>query len=176
MERISTKKMDTIPLVQCSKGWDNFNTTNPLINSLIFIFLSCCEKGHNNKEFSRENSKLHHESWIVKSNSAMWWIDKHYCCEVFIFSLFSLFRLDFDMYLLWIYIHKYILTEFSGHGFKSHSGQLSIATSKNPSVVNMIYVCIYIYIIYIYIYYIYIYISSTSLPLYKSDQMFVLFL
>ena len=159
MERISTKKMDTIPLVQCSKGWDNFNTTNPLINSLIFIFLSCCEKGHNNKEFSRENSKLHHESWIVKSNSAMWWIDKHYCCEVFIFSLFSLFRLDFDMYLLWIYIHKYILTEFSGHGFKSHSGQLSIATSKNPSVVNMIYVCIYIYI-YIYIYYIYIYIKN----------------
>ena len=26
----------------------------------------------------------------------------------------------------------------SGHGFKSHSGQLSIATSKDPSVVNTI--------------------------------------
>ena len=29
--------------------------------------------------------------------------------------------------------------EFSGRGFKSHSGQLYIATSKNPSVVNSIY-------------------------------------
>ena len=25
-------------------------------------------KGHDNKEFSCENSKLHHESWPVKSN------------------------------------------------------------------------------------------------------------
>ena len=41
----------------------------------------------------------------------------------------------------------------SRRGLKSHSGQLSIATSKNPSVVNTIYiyVCMYIYI-YIYIY------------------------
>ena len=30
-------------------------------------------------------------------------------------------------------------SEFSGRGFKSHSGQLSIATSKNLSVVNTIY-------------------------------------
>ena len=29
-------------------------------------------------------------------------------------------------------------SEFSGRGFKSHSGQLSIATSENPSVVNTI--------------------------------------
>ena len=28
--------------------------------------------------------------------------------------------------------------EFGGHGFKSHSSQLSIVTSKNPSVVNAI--------------------------------------
>ena len=28
--------------------------------------------------------------------------------------------------------------EFSGRGFKSHSGQLSIATSNNPSLVNTI--------------------------------------
>ena len=28
--------------------------------------------------------------------------------------------------------------KFSGRGFKSHSGQLSIATSNNPSVVNII--------------------------------------
>ena len=33
-----------------------------------------------------------------------------------------------------------IYTEFSGRGFKSHLGQLSIATSKNPSVVNTIYI------------------------------------
>ena len=47
-------------------------------------------------------------------------------------------------------------TEFSGRGFKSHSGQLSIATSKSPSMVNTIYM--YIYYIYINILYIYIYI------------------
>ena len=34
---------------------------------------------------------------------------------------------------------------FSGRGFKSHSGQLSIATSKNPSVVNTIYTYIHTY-------------------------------
>ena len=31
-----------------------------------------------------------------------------------------------------------IWTEFSGRGFKSHSGQLYMATSTNPSVVNTI--------------------------------------
>ena len=31
------------------------------------------------------------------------------------------------------------LTEFSGCGFKSHSDQLSAATSKNSSVVNTIF-------------------------------------
>ena len=36
--------------------------------------------------------------------------------------------------------------EFSGRGFKSHSGQVSIATLKNPSMVNNIYIYIYIYI------------------------------
>ena len=50
---------------------------------------------------------------------------------------------------IYIYIYIYISwpdssggqsnwTEFSGRGFKSHSGQLSITTSKNPSVVNTI--------------------------------------
>ena len=38
---------------------------------------------------------------------------------------------------------------FSGRGFKSHSGQLSRATSNNPSMVNTIYIHIYIYILYI---------------------------
>ena len=54
--------------------------------------------------------------------------------------------------------------EFSGRGSKSHSGQLSMATSKNPLVENTIYIYKYIYIytniyiLYIYIiYYIYIF-------------------
>ena len=33
------------------------NVTDPLIISLIFIFLSCREKAHDNKKFSHENSK-----------------------------------------------------------------------------------------------------------------------
>ena len=41
---------------------DNFHTyylnvTDILIILMIFIFLSCCEKVHDKKEFSRENSK-----------------------------------------------------------------------------------------------------------------------
>ena len=36
---------------------------------MIFIFLSCREKAHDNKEFSRDTSKPHHEKpWPVKSN------------------------------------------------------------------------------------------------------------
>ena len=30
--------------------------------------------------------------------------------------------------------------KFGGHGFKSNSGQISLDTSKNPSVVNTIYI------------------------------------
>ena len=37
--------------------------------------------------------------------------------------------------------------EFSGRGFKSPSGQLSTATSNNPSVVNTIYIYIFIHIV-----------------------------
>ena len=61
-----------------------------------------------------------------------------------------------------------VWTEFSGCGFKCHSGQLSIAASKNPSVVNTyifnIYIYVHIYLIYIYniymvyIFYVYMYI------------------
>ena len=41
----------------------------------------------------------------------------------------------------------------SGRGFKSHSGQLFVATSKNPSVIGDYHIYIYIYMyIYIYIY------------------------
>ena len=55
-----------------------------------------------------------------------------------------------------------VRTEFSGHGFKSDSGQLSIATSKNSSLLNSItYIYLYIYI-YIYKYAcIYIYVHSS---------------
>ena len=35
-------------------------------------------------------------------------------------------------------MHTWNVCEFSGRGFKSHSDQLSIATSKNCSVVNTI--------------------------------------
>ena len=35
-------------------------------------------------------------------------------------------------------VGKSIRTEFSGRGFKAHSSQLSIATSKNSSVGNII--------------------------------------
>ena len=51
--------------------------------------------------------------------------------------------------------------EFSGRGFKSHSGQLSIVTSKNPSVMNTIYMYIYIFIFYyILLYFMYVYINN----------------
>ena len=59
MERINTRKRDTINNVQCSKCQSNFisylNVTDPLIIPSIFIFLSCREKAHDNKEFSCEN-------------------------------------------------------------------------------------------------------------------------
>ena len=42
-----------------------FNINDPLIIALIFIFLSCCEKAHVKKEFSRENLKTCHESQIM---------------------------------------------------------------------------------------------------------------
>ena len=41
------------------------NVTDPLIIPLIFVFLSCCEKAHDSKEFSRENSKPRRESRIT---------------------------------------------------------------------------------------------------------------
>ena len=44
METNITRKRDTI-------------NTDALTVPLIFIFLFCCEKAHDNEEFSRENSK-----------------------------------------------------------------------------------------------------------------------
>ena len=40
----------------------NSNPTVQFIIPLIFIFLSCLEKAHDNKEFSRQNSKPRRES------------------------------------------------------------------------------------------------------------------
>ena len=50
-------------------------------------------------------------------------------------------RLNPGIYILYyiiLYIYNSVWTEFSGCGFKSHSGQLSITTSENPSVMNTI--------------------------------------
>ena len=46
-----------------------------------------------------------------------------------------------------MYIQMYVTnwTEFSGRWFKSHSGQLLIAASKNPSVVNTIDISSFFY-------------------------------
>ena len=41
------------------------NVTDSLIIPMIFIFLSCSGKAHDNKEFSRENSKPCCESLIT---------------------------------------------------------------------------------------------------------------
>ena len=41
------------------------NVTDPLIIPLIFIFLSCREKAHDNEVFSHENSKPHRKSRIT---------------------------------------------------------------------------------------------------------------
>ena len=41
------------------------NVADPTIIPMIFIFLSCCEKAHDEKEFGRENSKPCHESQIT---------------------------------------------------------------------------------------------------------------
>ena len=41
------------------------NVTESLIISLIFIFLSCREKAHDNKEFNHENLRPRRESRIT---------------------------------------------------------------------------------------------------------------
>ena len=47
------------------------NVTDALLIPVIFIFLYCCKKAHDNKEFSQkkiENLVVNFESWPVKSN------------------------------------------------------------------------------------------------------------
>ena len=69
---------------------------------------------------------------------------------------------NYEYWRRYIYVFPYIyicihIWYIYGRGFRSHSGQLSKATSKNASVMNTIYIYVYIYNIYICIY-IYIYI------------------
>ena len=67
---------------------------------------------------------------------------------------------------------------FSDHWFKSHSDQLSKATSKNPSVVNNIYKYIYIHIqiqIYIYRYIDRYYIEVYRKVLFQSFLLFPIY-
>ena len=66
MERINTRKRKTMNIVQSWKCY--LSDTNPLVIPMIFIFLSCRKKAHDNKEFGREVSKLRCESRAVKKN------------------------------------------------------------------------------------------------------------
>ena len=65
-------------------------------------------------------------------------------CAYFIIYFSFYLHVYIYIYIYTEYIYIYIrniyiyITEFSGRGFRSHSGQVSIATSKNPSVVNTI--------------------------------------
>ena len=60
MERINTRKRNTINSLVFKVSWQlsyYLNVTDALIIPLIFMFLSCHKKAHDNKEFSQENSK-----------------------------------------------------------------------------------------------------------------------
>ena len=68
----------------------------------------------------------------------------------------------------WNWTNDEIGVAVSGCVFKSHSGQLSMAALKNPSVMNT--VCIYIYIYtYIYIWMIYIYICIIYIYIFAQN-------
>ena len=55
----------------------SLNVTDSLLIPVIFIFLSCCEKAHNNKGLSREILKPCCESWITTRCIKPWWLTKH---------------------------------------------------------------------------------------------------
>ena len=60
-----------------------------------------------------------------------------------VYEIYLSICLSISIYIytyIYIYIHINIVSIYSinGRGFKSYSGQLSTATSKNPSVVNNI--------------------------------------
>ena len=63
MERLNTRKRNTINVVQSSKCY--LSVTDALVIPMIFIFLSCHVKALDNKEFIGEISKLRHESRIT---------------------------------------------------------------------------------------------------------------
>ena len=68
-ERINTTKTNTINIVHCSKCHYTLSyylhVTNALIIPMIFNFLPCRGKAHDDKKFSRENSKPRRESRIT---------------------------------------------------------------------------------------------------------------
>ena len=57
----------------------------------------------------------------------------------------SLFKSDMKQQICKIYIYMYY-SECELNSWPDSSGQLSLATSNNPSMVNTIYIYIYIYI------------------------------
>ena len=68
IDRIITKKVTQSKQfsVQSVKVTSYYlNVTDPLIIPLIFIFLSCREKAHDNEVFSHENLKPHRKSRIT---------------------------------------------------------------------------------------------------------------
>ena len=54
---------------------------------------------------------------------------------IYIYIIYSRYRYRYIIIILYIIYYIYYI---SGCGFKSHSGQFSVATSKSPSVVNTI--------------------------------------
>ena len=65
------------------------NFSGSLIIPIILIFLSCWEKAHNNKVFSRENSKLHREvapcyALTVVGNKKKYYWSFWQCCSCYL--------------------------------------------------------------------------------------------
>ena len=73
-----------------------------------------------------DEGKDQNETWTLKKEMNLEWL-----CKVGAKSVLNSWPDSSVGQSVW--------TQFSGHGFKSQSGQLSIATSKNPSVANTIY-------------------------------------
>ena len=70
---IREKDFFKISWLDCEQYGKNqyLNATNPLITPMIFIFFSCYEKAHNNKNsvVKIQNLIVNHESGPIKSNS-----------------------------------------------------------------------------------------------------------
>ena len=93
------------------------------------------------------------KKWIKKSLAVNFYVEflEYIYIYIYIYYLWNIYTYIYTYIYIYMYLYIYIYiswpdisvgqsnwTEFSGRGFKSHSGQLSITTSKNPSVVNTI--------------------------------------